>query len=100
MFGTTKLENESEIGRVRMAEIGSTRSIVKDLFGEEGIRLGGDELLESGRRPKWRSSSFSLVFVSLVLIGWGLLLMGLPRVKERGSFWQVDERSSQCSHSF
>lgn len=45
VIGTAKFENESEIGRVRMAEIGLARGVVKDLFRKEGIGLGGDELL-------------------------------------------------------
>lgn len=46
VIGAAKLENESEIGRVGMAEMGLARGVVEDLFGKEGIRLGGDELLD------------------------------------------------------
>lgn len=46
-----QLEDESEVGSVGMTEMGLASGEVKDLFGEERVRLGSDELLDSGGRP-------------------------------------------------
>lgn len=78
VIGTAKFENESVIGRVRMAEIWLARGVVEDLLGEEGIRLGGNELLHPGRRPKWKSGRL-LLFIS-VLLRWVLLLLAVIMV--------------------
>jgi hypothetical protein len=39
VIGAAKFENKSEIGRVRVAEVGLVRGVVEDFFGEERVRL-------------------------------------------------------------
>lgn len=51
VFGAAEFEDKGEAGRVRVAEVGLTGGVVEDFFGEKRVCLGGDEFLDSGRRP-------------------------------------------------
>lgn len=81
VFGPTELENESEVGGVGVAEIWVAGGVVEDFFGEERVGLGGDELLDSGRRADI-----------------GRLVTGLGGVEEGGGrgwgFWREGEVAS------
>lgn len=53
IFRTAEFENEDEMRRLRMAEIGLLRGVIEDLFGEERIRLRSYKLLNTSRRSEW-----------------------------------------------